>query len=135
MAKCGTLAVASSQFDSSTPKLSSIISERSQPGVSATAVHPWGASLSGLGPGQPDHRCLRQVVEQRDPVVLLVVLAVPSVISTTSPPSFLMSRGRAKWLVVMCVSMASRSNLESLLQECSHTGTFHPSDVPTPTRR
>ncbi len=40
MAKCGTFSSASRQFASVTPKLSSIISERSQPGVSATAVAP-----------------------------------------------------------------------------------------------
>ena len=39
-AKCPSSAVAVRQFDSSTPNASSIISERSQPGVNATAVHP-----------------------------------------------------------------------------------------------
>ena len=41
-AKCGC--AASRQVSSVTPKASSIISERSQPGVSATAVQPYGAS-------------------------------------------------------------------------------------------
>jgi hypothetical protein len=38
--------VASRQLASATPKVSSIISERSQPGVSATAVPPCGARSS-----------------------------------------------------------------------------------------
>jgi hypothetical protein len=44
MAKWGSALVASRQFSSVTPKCSSIISERSQPGVNATAVAACAAS-------------------------------------------------------------------------------------------
>jgi len=44
MAKWGMRSVASRQFDSDTPKASSIASERSHPGVRLTAVAPCGAS-------------------------------------------------------------------------------------------
>ena len=42
--KCGGALPGSFQSSSVTPKVSSIISERSHPGVSATAVQPWGSS-------------------------------------------------------------------------------------------
>src|ERR687893_167137 len=81
MTKCGWMAVASRQFDSSTPKFSSIISERSQPGVKATAVHPWGssswASLQGVLPHWhvPLEEALRppHVVDQHVQTALLVL--------------------------------------------------------------
>ena len=44
MAKCGDRRVASRQLSSRTPYASSIASDRSQPGVSDTAVAPWGPS-------------------------------------------------------------------------------------------
>src|SRR5215213_7219074 len=74
MTKCGWMAVASRQFDSSTPKFSSIISERSQPGGQGDRRASLGRKLLGLGPRHADHGGLRQVVEQRYSVVVLVVL-------------------------------------------------------------
>ena len=64
----------SRQFSSETPKVSSIISERSHPGVTATAVAPNGCELVSLRERQPVHRHLGQVVEHRDPVPRRVVL-------------------------------------------------------------
>src|SRR5215208_5430252 len=74
MTKCGWMAVASRQFDSSTPKFSSIISERSQPGGQGDRRASLGRKLLGLGPRHAYHGGLRQVVEERHSVVVLVVL-------------------------------------------------------------
>ena len=53
---------------------SSITSERSQPGRQRDRGGAVGRQLLGLGPGQPDHRVLGQVVEERVAVVVGVVL-------------------------------------------------------------
>jgi hypothetical protein len=52
MAKCGTRSSASRQVASVTPNASSIISERSQPGVSATAVAPVRREVPRLREGE-----------------------------------------------------------------------------------
>ena len=55
---------------SATPKCSSIISERSQPGVSATAAQPEDSQLLAWAERQAEHRGLDEVVKHGDPVVL-----------------------------------------------------------------
>ena len=93
------------QLASATPQLSSIISERSQPGVTATAVAPYGAQLVSVCEGEPVHRGLGQVVEHREPEVLVVVSRVPSVTSTSSPPGRRSSSGSRQCEVIRWVSM------------------------------
>src|SRR5688572_11869378 len=62
MPKWGMRSVASRQLASVTPNASSIISERSQPGVRATAVPPWAAGggvrgrVVGVGGGEVGSR-------------------------------------------------------------------------------
>ena len=74
MPKWGIRSVASRQLASVTPKASSIISERSQPGVSATAVRAVRREVLRLGEREPDDRGLGEVVEGVDAVVDGVVL-------------------------------------------------------------
>ena len=88
--------------------------------------------LLALRERQPDHRRLGQVVERREPVVRRVVLGVPSVISTTSPPGRRISSARAKWLVIRCVSIARRSIRSPLSRSCSQTGLFHSASCSPP---
>ena len=73
---------ASRQFASVTPKWSSIASERRKPGVTASAVMPCSVSSSACASARRIDRRLDQVVEERP----AVVVASPSVTSTTRPP-------------------------------------------------
>ena len=78
---------------------------------------PCGASSLRLGEGEPDDRGLGEVVEDRvRGSASALYSAVPSVISTTSPPGLRISSGSAWWLVIRCVSSASRRSRRPVVE-------------------
>ena len=102
---------ASRQVSSVTPKASSIISERSQPGRERDGGPAVRAELVRLGERQPDDGGLGEVVEGRDAVVGRVVLGACR--RSSRPPARRAARissGSAWWLVMRWVSTARRSS-------------------------
>ena len=117
MAKCGTFASASRQFSSVTPKMSSITSERSQPGVTATAVRLVLAQLVRPAAGEPDRRDLGQVVVDVEPVVLGVVLrGAVGDLDDQRRLALRMSSGNACFDVMRWVSIAQPQQPEPVVE-------------------
>ena len=108
-------------------------SDRSQPGVSDTAVAPWGSSscasanaIRGSPPPWPGRR------RTRPGSCVALYSSVPSVTSTTRPPGVLMSSGSAKWLVMAWVSTAEAQRAQPDVQRrtprpsCSTPSSWRP---------